>query len=70
MGLITSFLIGLSEILNPGKGEPDNLNSYNDDFNDDYDDYYEQVHEDAICGDIEAIVEMKEEFGDDWEEEF
>lgn len=36
----------------------------------DYDNYYEQVHDDAMCGDQDAIAEMREEFGDDWEGEY
>lgn len=37
---------------------------------DDYDNYYEQIHDDAMCGDQDAIAEMREEFGDDWEGEY
>lgn len=37
---------------------------------DDYDNYYEQLHDDAMCGDLDAQAEMREEFGDDWEGEY
>lgn len=37
---------------------------------DDYDNYYEELHDDAMCGDQDAIDEMEEEFGDDWEAEY
>lgn len=37
---------------------------------DDYDSYYEQIHDDAMSGDLDAQVEMREEFGDDWEGEY
>lgn len=33
-------------------------------------DYYEDTYCDAKSGDREAISEMREEFGDDWESEF
>lgn len=36
----------------------------------DYDDYYGSLHDDAICGDREAAKELREEFGDDWDEEY
>lgn len=34
------------------------------------DDYYEDLHDDAINGDFDARDEMREEFGDDWDEEY
>lgn len=33
-------------------------------------DYYEDTYCDAMSGDREAISEMRDEFGDDWESEF
>lgn len=37
---------------------------------DSYDDYFMSRYEDAICGDSEAIREMEDEFGEDWEGEY
>lgn len=51
-----------------------NINSYKK--NDPYsrscmeEDYYEDTYCDAKSGNEEAISEMREEFGDDWESEF
>ena len=30
-------------------------------------DYYEDLYDDACAGDQEAIQEMRDEFGDDWQ---
>lgn len=35
----------------------------------DYESYYEELADDAVMGDSNAIEEMHDEFGDDWEEE-
>ena len=35
-----------------------------------YDDYYEDLYDDAAAGDSDAIDEMEDEFGDDWEGEY
>ena len=35
-----------------------------------YDDYYEDLYDDASAGDPDAIDEMEDEFGDDWEGEY
>lgn len=35
-----------------------------------YDSYYEELADDAIMGDSDAAEEMRDEFGDDWEEEW
>lgn len=35
-----------------------------------YDDYYEDLYDDAAAGDPDAIDEMEDEFGDDWEGEY
>lgn len=40
------------------------------DFEKNYDDYYMQLYDCAAAGDKDAIEEIKEEFGDDWESEF
>lgn len=42
---------------------------YGDD-EDEYDDYYEDLYDDAAAGDSDAIDEMEDEFGDDWEGEY
>jgi len=39
-------------------------------FEEDYEDYYGELHDEAICGNLAAEEEMREEFGDDWEGEF
>lgn len=36
----------------------------------DYESYYEELADDAVMGDTNAIEEMHDEFGDDWEEEW
>ena len=35
-----------------------------------YDDYYEDLYDDAAARDSDAIDEMEDEFGDDWEGEY
>lgn len=68
MGLLSDLFFGSSEPVNSGKKKPNN-GGWNS-LVDEYDDYYEQLHDDAMCGDLDAQAEMKEEFGDDWEGEY
>lgn len=56
-----------------GSYEQDVLKSdgfYNDKLADDYIRYYQETYEDAMMGDEDAIMEMQDEFGDDWEGDF
>lgn len=66
MGLFSDLFFGPSDSMNTGKKKPANDSLLGDD----YDDYYEQLHDDAVFGDEDAIAEMEEEFGDDWEGEY
>ena len=43
---------------------------YEEKLHKDYNDYYLNLHDAAMSGDKTAIKEMKEEFGDDWKDEF
>lgn len=49
--------------------------SYDDDDSDDdlerrYENYYLELHDAAESGDKQALEEIKNEFGDDWESDF
>lgn len=37
---------------------------------DDYNSYHTQIYDSAKMGDEDSVQEMKDEFGDDWEDEF
>jgi len=50
--------------------ERDNRSYFSDDLSDDYSSYYMQTYDDALMGDRDAIDELREEFGEDWGEEF
>lgn len=75
MGFLSDLIFGSDEPSNSGyyqsetkskpKQKSTNYNSY-----DRYDRYYEGLHDDAKCGDKMAEAEMREEFGDDWENEY
>lgn len=71
MGLF-SFLFGLCEepVMEPNEFDRDLEQEKSEFHGDNYYEYYDQLHDDAICGDIDAQMEMREEFGDDWEGEF
>jgi|BioPla2DNA2_1021312.scaffolds.fasta_scaffold03665_2 hypothetical protein len=68
MGFLSDLFFGSSRPVNSGKKETtsDSWNSSDRD----YDDYYDQVYDDAMCGDLDAQAEMREEFGDGWEGEY
>lgn len=46
---------------------PTNNDYFTSDYNYNYNSYYSQLSAEAMAGDWEAISEMREEFGDDWE---
>lgn len=46
---------------------PTNNDYFTSDYNHNYNSYYSQLSAEAMAGDWEAISEMREEFGDDWE---
>ena len=79
---LSAFFVSAAGVKN-SKNQDENQNFYNPDYlNDDfeqdserdfeksYDDYYLQVYDCTAAGDKDAIEEMKDEFGDDWESEF
>lgn len=68
MGFLTDFIFGSSESMQNGKKQPADR-SWSP-FGNDYDDYYGELHNDAMSGDLDAQAEMREELGDDWEEEY
>lgn len=65
MGLI-DFLFGTDStpLNNQQKKKPDSWSPYGSLSEHEY---YEDLYDDACSGDQEAIDEMREEFGDDWE---
>lgn len=66
MGLFSDIFFGTSQTNNGSRKNPIGGNFLGDD----YEDYYEEIHDDAMCGDLDAQAEMREEFGDDWEGEY
>ncbi|MGI5069756.1 hypothetical protein [Treponema pectinovorum] len=68
MGLLSDFFFGESKQNNKTRKKSSNQSPSL--FDSDYDDYYEETYEDALLGDEDAIDEMREEFGDDWEDEY
>jgi len=68
MGFFSDLLFGTDSTSSTPKKKQNN--STWAPFEDEYDNYYEQLHDDAMCGDQDAIDEMEEEFGDDWEGEY
>lgn len=69
MGFLSDIFFGTDTAGAAPKKNPNNGGGWAP-LEDDYDDYYEQIHDDAMCGDQDAIDEMREEFGDDWEGEY
>lgn len=67
MGLLR-FLLGLDDTPDPKPTAGTGTTS--DSYETEYDDYYQDVYDDAVSGDADAIDEMEEEFGDDWEGEY
>lgn len=51
-------------------GSEDYEHDETEDFAQDYMRYYQETYEDAMMGDEDAIMEMQDEFGDDWEGDF
>lgn len=68
MGFLIDLLFGTK--LSSSFSDKKRINSGLTNFDEDYDDYFEQLHDDAMCGDLDGIDEMEEEFGDDWEGEY
>jgi len=64
MGLLSDLLFGLDNT----KQKKSVLGS--DYLGEDYDDYYGELYDDALMGDPEAQEELRQEFGDDWDEEY
>lgn len=68
MGFFSDLLFGTDSTSSTPKKKPNN--GVWTPLEEDFDDYYEQLHDDAVYGDQDAIDEMEEEFGDDWEGEY
>lgn len=54
---------------NAGNGK-DYEHDETEDFAQDYMRYYQETYDDAMMGDESAVMEMQDEFGDDWKGEF
>ena len=54
---------------NAGSGK-DYEHDETEDFAQDYMRYYQETYDDAMMGDESAVMEMQDEFGDDWKGEF
>ena len=54
---------------NAGSGK-DCEHDETEDFAQDYMRYYQETYDDAMMGDERAVMEMQDEFGDDWKGEF
>ncbi len=72
MGFFSDFLFGTSSDSEKKTNGQKNFGAFgNSGFFDSGDSfYYEELSEDARCGDIEAIQEMREEFGENWRDEW
>lgn len=64
MGLISDILFGTDSSSTSSQSKKGSWMG-----SDDYDSYYEDCYDDAKSGDLDAQAEMREEFGDDWDEE-
>ena len=62
-------LIIFLQYRNEGSGK-DYEHDETEGFAQDYMRYYQETYDDAMMGDESAVMEMQDEFGDDWKGEF
>ncbi len=72
MGFFSDLFFGTSSLdsSNSNQRKKKNDNFYAGPFDNDYDNYYGALYDEAMAGDQSAIMEMEEEFGEDWEGEY
>ncbi len=72
MGFFSDFLFGPSSNSEKKANGQKNFGAFGNSgfFDSDNSNYYEELAEDARCGDLSAIQEMRDEFGENWREQW